>query len=116
MANLTENQEKARVLIEKYLSNTVLPYDFFLSREDFNTLLNLSTDPEKGKVYAAMFLHELLLSDLSDWNPSGCEDNQFERFVQDQESKPTQTPHYWVSVKEAKDIVDWMIAQPDWLS
>ena len=116
MVNTTENQETARVLIEKYLSSTVLHYGLFLSKENFTTLLNLSTDQENGKVQAVGFLRELFKAKLDPWNPSGYTHNQFERFVQDQESKPTQTQYYWVSIKEAKDIVDWLIAQRDWLS
>lgn len=115
MFNADENKETARVMIEKYFSN-LYHRDFFLSKEDFNTLLEIVTDPKKGKVPATKFLRNLFIDIPAPWSPSGYANNQFERFVQDQESKPIQTLDYLISLKEAKDIVDWLVAQERWFS
>ncbi len=115
MFNADENKEKARILIINWLM-AMHRGDLFLSKEDFNTLLEIVTDPKKGKVPATKFLRNLFIDIPAPWSPSGYANNQFERFVQDQESKPIQTLDYLISLKEAKDIVDWLVAQERWFS
>lgn len=114
MFNDDQNKEKARILIMNWRRGSARG-DLFLSKEDFNTLLNLATDPKKGKVPAMKFLRNLFMDKPASWSPSGYSNNQFEYFVQDQESKPAQTLFPLVSLKEAKDIVDWLVAQERWL-
>lgn len=114
MFNADENKEKARILIENYLS-TVHHTEIFLCWKDFRTLLNLSMNFEKGKIPAIKFLRGLYTEESSEWNPSGYDNNRFEAFVTSEESKPTQTPNTLIGLKEAKDIVDWLVAQKDWL-
>ena len=115
MFNANENKETARVMIINWLMALGCG-DLFLSKEDFNTLLEIVTDPKKGKVPAIQFLRNLFIDIPAPWSPSGYANNQFERFVQDQESKPAQTLYPLVGLKEAKDIVDWLIAQQHWFS
>ena len=114
MFNDDQNKEKARILIINWLM-TMRRGDLFVSKEDFNTLLEIVTDPKKGKVPATKFLRNLFIDKPATWSPSGYSNNQFEYFVQDQESKPAQTLYPLVRLKEAKDIVDWLVAQEKWL-
>lgn len=115
MYNANENKEKARILIQAYLSN-VAHTEITLCLADFQTLLLLSMDFEKGKVPPIRFLRGLYTSETSGWSPSGYSNNQFEYFVKDQGSKPAQTLYPLISLKEAKDIVDWLAAQQNWFS
>ena len=115
MFNADENKEKARILIINWLM-AMRRGDLFLSKEDFNTLLDLAVDQEKGKVPAIKFLRSLLLDEPAPWSPQEYGNNQFEYFVKNQNSKPAQTLYPLVSLKKARDIVDWLAAQKDWFS
>ena len=114
MFDADANKEKARNLIQAYLS-TMYRQDIFMCFSDFRTLLRLSMDFEKGKIPAISLLCGLFKEEPSKWNPLGYYDNCFEAFVKSEGSEPTQTLDKLVGLKEAKDIVDWLVAQKDWL-
>lgn len=114
MNETAQNREKAHALVEWYLQKAC-HQDIFLTQKDFETLLYLSLDLEKGKIPAIKFLRGLFLGEPMGWNPSGYKNNRFEDFVKDQKSKPSQIQSTLVGLKEAKDIVDWLVAQKDWL-
>lgn len=113
MFNANENKEKARVLIETYLCN-IHNQNFILREKEFGIFLNIALNPKKEKVEAIQFLRELFKGATVDWNICECKNNYFEDFVKDQESKPAQELHYMVGLKEAKDIVEWLVAQKGW--
>lgn len=111
-----ENKARVSSLIQNYLTQ-VYEIDVFLNPEDLEEFFDLAFDPESGRASAIKYLRNLPRKEPLPWNPSKYQNNYFEIFVHESGVGPAQTQALAmiIGLREAKNIVDWVIAQRDWL-
>lgn len=109
--NLLVNEKKMKLFIYEYLCHVLkeLPVVKFYD-EQFLALIDILF--HDGKVGAIKYLRSLFQEPDREWNSTGRDNNRFEEFIKTDypQVKPLCHKYPLLSLKEAKDIVDWIEA------
>lgn len=112
---LSVDEASMYILVKQYLRhvlNVVVP-DF--EEEQFDTLISILF--HDGKVGAIKYLRSLFPALDIQWNHTGYINNKFEKFIKTgyPHIKPQQNKVSELGLREAKDIVDWIEANRQYI-